>query len=98
VDSIPQRVSSGQALAMALTGALISTGEAHAIGLVDRRAPAGAALDEAIRPRGDDRGQRAAGDPRDEGDPDQAARVVGCGVLDATRGDRRSRDGVRGRS
>ena len=45
---LPQRVSSGQALALALTGALISTDEAHAIGLVDRRAPAGAALDEAL--------------------------------------------------
>jgi enoyl-CoA hydratase len=45
---LPQRVSSGQALALALTGELISTAEAHAIGLVDRCAPAGAALDEAL--------------------------------------------------
>jgi enoyl-CoA hydratase len=45
---LPQRVSSGRALALALTGALIDTDEAHAIGLVDLIAPAGKALDEAL--------------------------------------------------
>ena len=45
---LPQRVSSGRALALALTGELIDTDEAYAIGLVDRRAPAGKALDEAL--------------------------------------------------
>jgi len=41
-------VSSGRALALALTGALIDTDEAHAIGLVDLIAPVGRALDEAL--------------------------------------------------
>jgi enoyl-CoA hydratase len=45
---LPRRVSSGRALALALTGALIDTDEAHAIGLVDLIAPAGKALDEAL--------------------------------------------------
>jgi enoyl-CoA hydratase len=45
---LPQRVSSGRAFALALTGSLIDADEAEAIGLVDRRAPAGKALDEAL--------------------------------------------------
>jgi enoyl-CoA hydratase len=45
---LPQRVSSGRALALALSGALIDTDEAHAIGLVDQVAPRGKALDAAL--------------------------------------------------
>jgi enoyl-CoA hydratase len=45
---LPQRVSSGRALVLALTGELIETEEANAIGLVDQVAPQGKALDTAI--------------------------------------------------
>jgi enoyl-CoA hydratase len=45
---LPQRVSSGRALALALTGELIDTDEANAIGLVDQVAPRGKALDAAL--------------------------------------------------
>ncbi len=45
---LPQRVASGRALALALTGDLIPAEEAYAIGLVDRCVAAGTALDEAL--------------------------------------------------
>jgi len=45
---LPQRVPRGVAMELALTGAPIDAARAHAVGLVDRLAPAGGALDAAL--------------------------------------------------
>ena len=80
---LPRRVPYGVAMELALTGDTITAERGYELGLVNRLAEPGGAVDAALELAARDRRQRPAGARRDEGDPPAAVRLERGGVLAA---------------
>ena len=94
---LPRMLPRNVAMEMALTGDPIDAERAHELGLVNRLAEPGEALEAALELAAAIAAERTAGAGRHQADPDRVRGLARRRVLRPPGGDRRAGDGVRGR-